>query len=86
MLHLLVNLENEIKKDDHHLYHHTHHYIDYYTTTYNSENVANEEIFEHYQIIHLQCYSSVCYGWETISPNFFIFPDFPFCRPLTLQR
>ena len=62
MLHLLVELENGIKKDDHHLHHHTHHYIDYCATTYNSENVANEEIFEHYQVIHIPRHSSVCYG------------------------
>ena len=32
---------------------HIHHYTDYPITTYNHETAANEEIFEHYQVIHL---------------------------------
>ena len=42
---------------------HNHHYTDYITTLYNHETAANEEIFEHYQVIHIPWYSSVCYGW-----------------------
>ena len=61
MLHLLVQLEYEIKKDDYHL-HYIHLYTDYFTATYNYETAANEEIFEHYQVIHKPLHSPVCYG------------------------
>ena len=43
-----------------------HHYTDYITTLYNHEAAANEEIFEHYQVIHIPWYSSICYGWVLI--------------------